>query len=1099
MKNFYQLFRARVLTLENHLRFGKSVLMMLLVCLFVTTSAFAQSKQVSGTVLDELGTPLPGATILIKGSTTGTQTDFDGNFTITANASDVLVISYVSYKAQEITVGNQTSIQVSLTLDTAMLDEVVVTGYGKQSRAKLTTSVSKLDTRVLETSTRSNAATALQGTISGLRVTNTTGQPGATPQIILRGGTNFDGSGSPLILIDGVPGSFYALNSDDIESIEVLKDAAATAIYGARSANGVILVTTKKGTPGRSSINFKQKYSVNHRRETPSYLGAADFIKYNRQAVAYYREATGNPNGFAAFIDGATGFGTGGNTTNSPFTTQFLTPENRYLLQRPGWGTVTDPLDPSRQILFMENEVGDNIYQSSRTVDNYLSFQGGNDKGTYYLGLGLLDNEGLILGSGFRRVSGNFSGSYKITDKFSVNSSIIYSHSNLKQSPLGGEDTVFRRFAGQPPTSRVFNNNPDGSLSDVYNQGTNASFGNPLYYQDKFVRKNLEQRMQASVGMNWDITDELEAAVTASHFTINNHNDAFNKAYLNGSSYITTRNASTNLARTLRNQITATLNYTKVLGEHTFNLLGGTEYYQENLFNSWAGTKGSPTDFIYTLNTGSEANGVPSSFETEHRIVSLFGRLNYDFADKYLLSLTFRQDGSSRLANDKFGFFPGASFAWNAHKEPFFQNSGISDIVSTFKPRVSYGVNGNIDALGKFYNNGPYDVLRNYQVFGSYGSQGVYDGQTGYANTSLATPDLQWERSTTLNFGLDLGLFNNRVSLIGEYFIRDVKDKLAGLTLPYWTGFGSITTNNGTLRNKGIELQLSADVIRTKDFTWNLGATMAQIKNYVVKLPENDNENNRQGGHQIYNPNSGELEWVGGLQEGQRVGNDMVVTYVQDYIYADQAEVDAHADRQDDLLPDPYKRYPGDVAWKDFNGDNIINSYDRKVIGRTTPDFVGGFTTSFNYKGIGLYIKTDFATGHIAYNHIRGKGIAQTQGNLNQDALVLQSWTPENRDTDIPRFVFTDVQRNIFRGSEAYINSNFWEKADYLALREVTLSYEVPTSAFDDKIQGLSLFLTGSNLHYFKSYSGYTPEEGGYQAGEFPMPVTVTLGLNLTF
>src|SRR5690606_2766473 len=203
----------------------------------------------------------------------------------------------------------------------------------------------------------------------------------------------------------------------------------------------------------------------------------------------------------------------------------------------------------------------------------------------------------------------------------------------------------------------------------------------------------------------------------------------------------------------------------------------------------------------------SEASGVPSSFETEHRIVSLFGRLNYDFADKYLLSLTFRQDGSSRLGNDKFGFFPGASFAWNAHKEPFFQNSGISNIVSTFKPRVSYGVNGNIEVLG------------NYQVFGSYGSQGVYDGQTGYANTSLATPDLQWERATTLNFGLDLGLFNNRVSLIGEYFIRDVKDKLAGLTLPYWTGFGSITTNNGTLRNKGIELQLSADVIRTEDFT----------------------------------------------------------------------------------------------------------------------------------------------------------------------------------------------------------------------------------------------------------------------------------------
>jgi TonB-dependent SusC/RagA subfamily outer membrane receptor len=336
MKNFYHFIRTKFLILENHLRFGRSIQMMLLVCSLVTSSAFAQSKQVSGTVLDELGTPLPGATVLIKGTTTGTQTDFDGNFSIQASAEDVLVISYVSYKAQEVVVGNQSTIQASLQLDTAMLDEVVVTGYGKQSRAKLTTSVSKLDTRVMETSTRSNAATALQGTISGLRVTNTTGQPGATPQITLRGGTNFNGTGSPLILIDGVPGSFYALNSDDIESIEVLKDAAATAIYGARSANGVILVTTKTGTPGRSSINFKQKFSMNHKRKTPTYLGAADFIRYNRQAVAYYREATNNPNGFGAFVDGATGFGTGGNTTDSPFTTQFLTPDNRYLLQYPG-------------------------------------------------------------------------------------------------------------------------------------------------------------------------------------------------------------------------------------------------------------------------------------------------------------------------------------------------------------------------------------------------------------------------------------------------------------------------------------------------------------------------------------------------------------------------------------------------------------------------------------------------------------------------------------------------------------------------------------------------------------------------------------------
>ena len=236
------------------------------------------------------------------------------------------------------------------------LDEVVVIGYGTQSRAKVTTSVSKLNTQILETSTRSNAATALQGTVSGLRVTNTTGQPGSTPQIVLRGGTNFDGTGSPLILIDGIPGSFYALNSDDIESIEVLKDAAATAIYGARSANGVILVTTKTGKAGKSAVNYKFKYSINKERNDQQYLEAADFLNYNRQGHAYSEATRGNPNFIRQFINGANSFAIGGNTTNSPFTTQLLTDDNRYLLSQPGWSSIPDILDPSRDILFFDNK-----------------------------------------------------------------------------------------------------------------------------------------------------------------------------------------------------------------------------------------------------------------------------------------------------------------------------------------------------------------------------------------------------------------------------------------------------------------------------------------------------------------------------------------------------------------------------------------------------------------------------------------------------------------------------------------------------------------------------------------------------------------------
>lgn len=1088
-----------------------NIMYMIFILLFALPAlTFGQDKAITGTVIssgDQL--PLAGATVIIKGTSTGVTADFDGNYTITANTGDVLVFSFVGFKTNEVTVANQSTINVSLEEDTAMLDEIVITGYGKQSRSQLTTSVSKLDTQILETSTRSNVGTALQGTIAGLRVTNTTGQPGSTPQIILRGGTNFDGTGSPLILIDGIPGSFYALNSDDIESIEVLKDAAATAIYGARSANGVILVTTKTGKVGKSSINYRYKYSSNHERNDQKYLGAADHINYNRQAIGWYRDVVGDPNAFAAFVDGNNSMGTGNNATNDPFTTQILSSANSYLLNQPGWQSIPDILNPGQEIIFYDaTDIADRIYQNSSSKDHYLSFDGGNENGSYYLGLGLLDNDGLTLGSGFQRYSGKFSGSYKIMDNFKVNSSILYSHSSLNRGPLGGDDTVFRRFQGQAPTSRTYDTNADGTWSDQYAPGQNEGFGNPLYYQDKFVRDNLEQRLSASVGIDWDLYEDLTLSITGSHYAVNNHFENFNKAYRTGSNTSTlrtSREASVELQRTLRNQLTGTLNYMKKFGDHNLNVLVGGEYYKDNYFNSRAGTRNSPSDLIYTLNAGAEANGIPYSFETEYVIVSTFGRVLYDYDDRYLFGFTYRYDGSSRLGNNKYDFFPGVSFGWNVHNEQFFKDSSINNIITRLKPRVSYGVNGN------------QDVLSNYGVYGSYGQDKdgngnllfpyIYNGQTGYAKTLLPTPDLVWEKSTTFNVGMDVSFFDNRLSIIADVYSRDIKDKLANLTLPYYTGFSSILTNNGTIRNKGFEMQVNGDIIRNEDLTWNVGATFSTNKNYVIKLPENDNPLNRQGGTLIWNPSTGQEEWVGGYQEGQRSGHDLVVAFEQEGIYATQAEADADNGITDTYMPvnSRNQRYAGDVKWKDQNGDGVIDGLDRKVIGRTTPDFVGGITTSLRYKGFNLFVKTDFATGHLVWNHINNKGYGQTQGNLAQPEVVGDSWTPTNTDTDWPRFVFVNGTKNVWRGGEGeldlqhYGNEKFWEKGDYLALREVTLSYDLPTEYFKGVFQRFSIFATGTNLHYFKSMTGDTPELGGIQYGNFPMPRTFTLGLNVTF
>ena len=1061
---------------------------------------FGQEKTITGTIVSASDNiPLPGATIVVKGKSLGATSDFDGKYSILANKGDILVFSYIGYTTTEITVNSQTVIDVVLAENAGVLDEVVVTGYGKQSRAKLTTSVSKLDTRILETSSRSNAGTALQGIIAGLRVTNTTGQPGATPQIVLRGGTNFNGTGSPLILVDGIPSSFYALNSDDIESIEVLKDAAATAIYGARSANGVILVTTKTGKVGKSSINYKYKYSVNNERNDQQYIGAEDHINYNRQSIAWFREVSGNPGAFGAFLNGNQSAGTGNNTTNDPFTTQLLTSSNQYLLNQAGWNSIPDILNPTQEILFYDNkDVGDRIYQDSEIKDHYLSFDGGNESGTYYLGLGLLDNDGLILGSGFKRYSGKFSGSYRINDNLKVNSNILYSHSNLSRSPLGSDDTVFRRFQGQASTQRTFDTNPDGTMSDQYAVGQNQGFGNPLYYQDKFVRKNLEQRLAASFGVNWNVLNDFTIAVTGSHFSINSHNESFNKAYRVGSTQgplRTAREASVSLTRTIRNQLTGTINYNKNFGSHNVNALIGAEYFKDNVFNTSAGTRNSPTDLIQTLNAGAEANGIPYSFDSEFVLSSVFGRLLYDFDDRYLFNFSFRNDGSSRLGNNKFDFFPGASFAWNLHNEAFFEKSSISNIVNRFKPRFSYGVSGN------------QDVLSNYGVYGSYGSQGVYNGQTGYANSGLSTPNLLWEKATTFNAGLDISLFDNRLTLIADVYSRDINDKLASLTLPYYTGFSSILTNNGTIRNKGYDLQLNADFIRNQDLTWSFGATFTKNRNYIQKLPENDNDLNRQGGTLIWNSDTAQEEWVGGFQEGQRSGHDLIVAFEQAGIYATQTEADADNAITDNFVPGASRnqRWAGDVKWVDQNGDGVINNLDRKVIGRTTPDFFGGFTNNITYKNFNLFVKTDFATGHLVWNHMRNKGYAQTQGNLAQPVEVLDSWTPSNTNADWPRFVFVNGSKNVWRGNESssslqnFGNANFWEKGDYLALREVTLNYNIPTGNFNDVIKTLNVYLTGTNLHYFKSMSGDTPEVGGVQYGQFPVPKTFTLGLNVTF
>ncbi|WP_439183314.1 SusC/RagA family TonB-linked outer membrane protein [Carboxylicivirga taeanensis] len=1082
--------------------------LILLLPWLIGSSVVAQAL-ITGVVKDAGGELLPGVSVYVEGTTNGTITGIDGSYQISMNTGASLVFSFIGFQTQVIEVGDQERIDVTLMEELRKLDEVVVTGYTTQSRAEMTTSIAKLDTKVLESAPRSNAATALQGTIAGLQVTQTTGQPGSTPSMVLRGGTSFEGKGTPLILIDGVPGSFYALNSDDIESMEVLKDAASTAVYGARAANGVILVTTKKGKKGKSNVTFRSKFTTNKRREDPmEYLGAADYVKFNRLGVRAAQEVMGY-DWLDQFVNdkGANSASVGNNTTNSIYTTMVLSDANRYLLNYDGWQTMEDPINPGTTLIFQDNKMNELFYQESYGQDYSLSFDGGNDKGTYYLGLGMLDDKGLVFGSAFKRYSGTFNASYNISEAFKVSSNIIYSHSS-QNLPYDSEYNLFQRTAGLAPTSRIYNNNPDGSLSDEYQPGTYLGFGNPLYYRDKFVRTNLEQRLTASVQLDYKFLNDFTLTLRGSHFTINNSDEAFNKAYLSSGRLNTERKSSVSHDRMMRNQVTSMLSYRKRINNvHNINALVGLEYFKEHEFDFNAATRLSPTDLIYTMNVGSEAADTPYSYRTGYEIASFFGQVNYDYDYKYLLGLTFRRDGTSRLGNNQFDFFPGVSVGWNVHNEEFYKDSKMKSIVSSLKPRLSYGVNGNIE------------VLSNFGVFGTYanetyGNKLVYDTQSGYVNSRLPLLDLKWERSTTFNMGLDAGFLNNRITLIADYFIRDVKDKLAGLTLPLWTGFSSITTNNGTLRNKGLEVQLNADIIRKNDLNWNLGVNYYSVRNYAHKLPANGVDKNRQGGTEIYDAATGQTKYVGGLQEGERVGYDVITAYVFDGVYQTQADIDEHAGRVVEFAHDEDTRYLGDTRWKDLNNDGVINYLDRQVIGRTTPDFVGGVTSSLSYKNFDLFVKTDFAIGHHIINGRRVKGISQTQGNQNGPLEIRDSWTPDNPTSNIPIFTLVDRQRNHLaagfdQGSIDNSSSRMWEKGDYLALREVTLSYNLSGAIANNAFKNVRIYLTGTNLAYFSGFSGSSPEEAindpargmyrGQDRGRFPLPRTYTLGLNVTF
>ncbi|MCF0069499.1 TonB-dependent receptor [Dyadobacter sp. CY261] len=1056
--------------------------LLLLVCLGQTDAFAQQSRKISGKVTDEKNEPLPGVNVQLKGTTTGSSTDVDGSYSINVGGEDTrLIFSFIGYKSQEVTIGNGSVVDVKLVADISVLNEVVVVGYGTQSRETVTTSIAKLDTRVMQNVTYANPASALQGTIPGLRVQSTSGQPGDRPRVILRGGTSINNpnGSSPLYVVDGVIRSdMDHINPADIESVQVLKDAASTSIYGARASNGVIIVETKSGKSGRMQVSYNYNLTTSKVAKLYELADAKDFIKFMRLGIA----ASGvKAPSTLAFLTQANAGGTGNDLTNkTAFTTMYLNGDNEHLLDLPAdqwgarWETTPDPLDPGKTLIFKGTDFQKTIFRRAYTHDHNLSVSGGSEKVRYSMGLGYLNAQGISINTDYQRVTLNMNGDMQVTKNLNFFSRINYANVEDNQVPDVG--IVFKNNINTAQTSKY--QFEDGSLAP----GRLFTNGNPAYYISRYDAKRRRDNYMFVVGGKWEIVPGLTFRPQVSLINNNFARRSFLKSYLDGPLVLNqNREATFGETNLVQRQADAVFNYVKSIGnQHHFEGTIGYSYFKTLNRDVTAVGRNSATDIIPTLNASATPWSVTGS-ESEQLLYGYFGRINYNFDQKYLLSINARYDGASNLgAEYKWGFFPGVSLGWNLHRENFWK--GMPAAVNSLKLRGSYGVNGNISGLGNYQAQGAYDVGSRY-----FGDAAIY-------NSALANPALQWERSKTLNFGFDLGLLNNRISGVFDIYRRVTDNLLTDLALPRTTGFTSILTNLGSLENKGLEFELNASILSAQsEFQWTASLNASYVKIKILELPDNGIENNRIGGVNIWDPETGAYAWKGGLQEKGQIGD--MFAYKQLGIYAtDEA---AAAGPKDMLVVGTDKtKHGGDVNWLDSDGNGIIDDKDRIYMGNPYPTWTGGFTNRLNYKGFGLTIRMDYTTGHMIYNETKARVLGNFSGQNAISKAVTRSWQKQGDVTDIPRYYWADQnqQSNLYRG-----NSHYYEKGDFLCLREISLGYNFPQSPLSKaKIAALRVHVTANNLKYFTKFTGLNPEEGGTDNGRYPNPRNFIFGVQIT-
>ncbi len=1037
---------------------------------------------VTGTVTSAAdGQPLIGVSISIRGTSLGTITDENGRYALNVPEADaVLVFSYIGHLTQEIAVNGRTLIDVTLSEDINQMKEVVVIGYGTQSRKLLTSSIASVDVTEIQDLQITSLEGVIQGRAAGVSVQTVSGQPGSSPSIRIRGGSSLQGNNEPLFIIDGVQRSAEDFNPEDVASIEILKDASATAIYGARASNGVVLVTTRSGSAGKAKFNASYRSTWSSLQNRLDLLGARDYIQLERIGLT---RSFLNEN--SAFGIGANATGTG-NVPDGNFTLRALAAGESVPA---GYESMTDPVT-GQTLIFQDVDWQDVAYRTTRIDNIHLSVDGGTDKLHYYLGSAYLAQEGIAKNTSYNRFSFQSNVDFQISRKLKVGTNVNYTNS-FSDQPYS-TSTLFGRAARLAPTTRRFNE--DGTVAP----GSSAGLPNPEWYATTFLNSQDRSKLNLGGTIQYNILDNLVATGRVNYFV----EESLREAFVRANKITAARDASLSSFESRLRQFEATLRYFKSFGQHNLTALVGASNLNTNYLTFSASGQGGPTNAIQTLNASPVINGA-TSFRSQDLLIGYFGRVSYDYDQRYLLSATLRRDGSSRFGTDnRIGYFPSASFGWRISEEPFFSVQQVSDL----KLRASWGQTANNDF------GSPSDLNRFFLSQGVVDPTLTYNGKAAARTTALPNPNLGWETTTQTDFGIDLGLFRDRLILSADYYRKVTSGLLFSNPLPNTSGFGSITENIGKVEFTGTELTLSTDNIRGGDLSWTTDFNISFTRNQVLELPDNGREKNRIGGYER-SDGSG----IGGIAEGEPLRQIVGYQFVQVYPTTAEAEADGQFvsfanDRTGSNGIDYRNRVGGDVQWLDVNGDKIIDNDDLQVLGYATPHVVGGFGNTIRYKGLELYVFMDLGLGHHIYNSNRARMNSNSQGNINGTADLLDAWNQEGDVTDIPRFVFFDFgnARNhdvvgfgsttADGGLAERAASHYTEKGDYLALRTVRLSYNLPAALTEKwRLGSVKAYLLGQNLHYFTGYRGYNPEVGALDLGLYPLFKSFSFGLNVGF